>query len=200
MQAFALVGCLVTGTLARRRRLEVEGLNNRLRQINAELMKRGTVEVPHPPAMLVEDPHAKPLNWLKAHAWHAMGVICPTLVRDPAYHLQCPELTLNRTQTSRAYCMWLCSDAEWTRPAAQELVCAADADKEAVLAYRAALEQALDQPAAAHPVESYGVDNMSLTQVRNLGHLTLQEMFILLRSYERAKSGYFLACRECLSC
>ena len=46
MQAFALVGCLVTGTLARRRRLEVEGLNNRLRQINAELMKRGTVEVP----------------------------------------------------------------------------------------------------------------------------------------------------------
>ena len=44
-QAFALVGCLVTGTLARRRRLEVEGLNNRLRQINTELMKRGTVEV-----------------------------------------------------------------------------------------------------------------------------------------------------------
>ena len=46
MQAFALVGCFVTGTLARRRRLEVEGLNHRLRQINAELMKRGTVEVP----------------------------------------------------------------------------------------------------------------------------------------------------------
>ena len=44
-QAFALVGCLVTGTLARRRRLEVEGLNNRLRLINTELMKRGTVEV-----------------------------------------------------------------------------------------------------------------------------------------------------------
>ena len=54
-------------------------------------------------------------------------------------------------------------------PAAQELVCAADADKEAVLAYRAALEQALDQPAAAHPVESYGVDNMSLAQVSK-GH------------------------------
>lgn len=52
-------------------------------------------------------------------------------------------------------------------PAVQELVCAADADKEAVLAYRAALEQALDQPAAAHPVESYGVDNMSLAQVGN---------------------------------
>ena len=45
LQAFALVGCLVTGTLARRRRIEVEGLNNRLRQINGELMKRGTVEV-----------------------------------------------------------------------------------------------------------------------------------------------------------
>ncbi|CAK0782941.1 hypothetical protein CVIRNUC_006136 [Coccomyxa viridis] len=91
LQAFALVGCLVTGTLARRRRLEVEGLNNRLRQINTELMKRGTVE---------------------------------------------------------------------------ELVCSADAEKEAVQAYRQALEQALDQPAAAHPVESYGMDNMSLAQAR----------------------------------
>ena len=51
LQAFALVGCLVTGTLARRRRLEVEGLNNRLRQINTELMKRGTVEVSPRPAV-----------------------------------------------------------------------------------------------------------------------------------------------------
>ena len=49
--------------------------------------------------------------------------------------------------------------------ALQELVCSADAEKEAVQAYRQALEQALDQPAAAHPVESYGMDNMSLAQV-----------------------------------
>lgn len=46
-QAFALVGCLVTGTLARRRRIEVEGLNNRLRQINSELLQRSSVEVCH---------------------------------------------------------------------------------------------------------------------------------------------------------
>ena len=44
-------------------------------------------------------------------------------------------------------------------------MCAADADKEAVLAYRQALEQALDQPAAAHPYEAYGETNMSLAQV-----------------------------------
>ena len=44
-------------------------------------------------------------------------------------------------------------------------MCSADAEKEAVQAYRQALEQALDQPAAAHPVESYGMDNMSLAQV-----------------------------------
>lgn len=44
-QTVALVGCLVTGTLARRRRLEVEGLLTRLRQINSELLKRNTVEV-----------------------------------------------------------------------------------------------------------------------------------------------------------
>ena len=56
----------------------------------------------------------------------------------------------------------------------QELVCAADADKEAVLAYRAALEQALDQPAAAHPIESYGVDNMSLAQVRSPRHFLIR--------------------------
>lgn len=47
----------------------------------------------------------------------------------------------------------------------QELVCAADQDVQAELAYRAALEQALEAPAAAHPVEVYGLDNMSLAQV-----------------------------------
>ena len=81
-------------------------------------------------------------------------------------------------------CMWgrcmLCQDwksgvsLQW-KPAlksallppwrAQELVCSADQDVEAVLAYRSALEQALDAPAAAHPVEGYGPDNMSLAQV-----------------------------------
>ncbi|CAL8470685.1 g10227 [Coccomyxa elongata] len=91
LQAFALVGCLVTGTLARRRRIEVEGLNNRLRQINSELLQRSSVE---------------------------------------------------------------------------ELVCSADEDREAVLAYRNALENALDAPAAAHPVEGYGPDNMSMAQAR----------------------------------
>jgi len=44
-------------------------------------------------------------------------------------------------------------------------VCSADEDREAVLAYRNALENALDAPAAAHPVEGYGPDNMSLAQV-----------------------------------
>ncbi len=52
-QAVALVGCLVTGTLARRRRLEVEGLNNRLRQITSELLKRGTVEVCCKPSCVI---------------------------------------------------------------------------------------------------------------------------------------------------
>lgn len=50
----------------------------------------------------------------------------------------------------------------------QELVCSADEDREAVLAYRNALEQALDAPAAAHPVEGYGPDNMSLAQVQSM--------------------------------
>ena len=44
-------------------------------------------------------------------------------------------------------------------------MCSVDEDKEAVLAYRAALEQALDAPAAAHPYEGYGPDNMSMSQV-----------------------------------
>lgn len=50
----------------------------------------------------------------------------------------------------------------------QELVCSADEDREAVLAYRNALENALDAPAAAHPVEGYGPDNMSMAQVGRL--------------------------------
>lgn len=46
----------------------------------------------------------------------------------------------------------------------QELVCAADSEVEAVIAYRNALENALLQPAAAHPVESFGAANLSLAQ------------------------------------
>ena len=57
------------------------------------------------------------------------------------------------------------SDAACARPVlAQELVCSADQDGEAGAAFRSALEQALDAPAAAHPVEGYGPDNMSLAQ------------------------------------
>ncbi len=55
-------------------------------------------------------------------------------------------------------------------------MCAADADKEAVLAYRTALEQALDQPAAAHPIESYGVENMSLAQVYTPANLLSHDL------------------------
>lgn len=58
-------------------------------------------------------------------------------------------------------------------------MCAADADKEAVLAYRAALEQALDQPAAAHPIESYGVENMSLAQVGRLSYVIMRQCPVL---------------------
>lgn len=47
----------------------------------------------------------------------------------------------------------------------QELVCAADSEVEAVIAYRNALENALLQPAAAHPVEGFGAANLSLAQV-----------------------------------
>ncbi len=68
MQAFALAGCLVTGTLARRRRLEVEGLNARLRQINAELLKRGTVEVPPIPPLSLALPEKSCLFTLQTLA------------------------------------------------------------------------------------------------------------------------------------
>jgi hypothetical protein len=56
-----------------------------------------------------------------------------------------------------------CLKVDWC--GVQELVCSADEDREAVLAYRNALENALDAPAAAHPMEGYGPDNMSLAQV-----------------------------------
>ena len=69
-----------------------------------------------------------------------------------------------------------CNCAQAEACALQELVCAADADKEAVLAYRQALEQALDQPAAAHPVESYGMENMSLAQVCTILLASLQRL------------------------
>ena len=75
--------------------------------------------------------------------------------------------------------------------ALQELVCAADADKEAVLAYRQALEQALDQPAAAHPVESYGMENMSLAQVRAFCFAAFPSLMSL-----KQESSFDLHCRQ----
>ena len=48
-------------------------------------------------------------------------------------------------------------------------MCAADSEVEAVLAYRNALENALGQPAAAHPVEGYGASSLSLAQVPPAG-------------------------------
>ncbi len=63
----------------------------------------------------------------------------------------------------------ICREARAQRRAAggaQELVCVADSEVEAVVAYRNALENALGQPAAAHPVEGYGAANLSLAQAR----------------------------------
>ena len=81
------------GILARKRRLELLGLNQRLRQINSELRKR-------------------------------------TAEEDP--------------------------------------VCSADAEAEAMRTYKLALESAMGGPSAAHPVEGFGDDNLSLAQVAEL--------------------------------
>ena len=40
MQSIALGGAIVTGTLARERRLKLQQLNSKLRQVNSELIKR----------------------------------------------------------------------------------------------------------------------------------------------------------------
>ena len=48
----------------------------------------------------------------------------------------------------------------------EELVCVAT-DEEAIKAYRAALQTALEGPSAAHPTEGFGDDNLSLSQARH---------------------------------
>ena len=48
----------------------------------------------------------------------------------------------------------------------EELVCVAT-DEEAIKAYRAALQTALDGPSAAHPTEGFGDDDLSLSQARH---------------------------------
>ena len=45
-------------------------------------------------------------------------------------------------------------------------VCEADAEVEAIKSYRAALEVALEAPAAPHPVEAYGPEGYSLAEAR----------------------------------
>jgi len=44
-QAAALIGAVVTGVLARRRRVETQTLNDKLRQINAELRRQREQQV-----------------------------------------------------------------------------------------------------------------------------------------------------------
>lgn len=58
-------------------------------------------------------------------------------------------------------------------------MCAADSEVEAVLAYRNALENALGQPAAAHPVEGYGASSLSLAQVLLLASGFLSMLVVL---------------------
>ncbi|KAK9829474.1 hypothetical protein WJX72_006078 [[Myrmecia] bisecta] len=101
IQAIALVGAFVTGMLARKRRLELEGLNKQLRMINTELRRRRADE-----------------------------------------------------------------DA---------VVCSTDPEVEALKAYRTALQQSLEAPSAAHPIESYGSDNLSLAQARQTISKKLRE-------------------------
>jgi len=91
VQSIALVGAVVGGFLARKRRFDLEQLNLKLRQINYELRKK----------------------------------------TDQDVH-----------------------------------VCEADAEVESVRAYKAALEMALDAPAAAHPIEAYGPEGYSLAEAR----------------------------------
>ena len=45
LQAAALIGAVVTGVLARRRRVETQTLNDKLRQINAELRRQREKQV-----------------------------------------------------------------------------------------------------------------------------------------------------------
>ena len=52
----------------------------------------------------------------------------------------------------------------------EELVCVAT-DEEAIKAYRAALQTALDGPSAAHPTEGFGDDDLSLSQA---GHIAVR--------------------------
>lgn len=59
MQSIALGGAIVTGSLARKRRLKLEQLNIKLRQVNAELMKR------HSPAVSLVQPHLPGLSLQK---------------------------------------------------------------------------------------------------------------------------------------
>lgn len=91
MQAFALAGCLVTGTLARRRRLEVEGLNARLRQINSELLKRGTVEVPGPLTRLQEAQSEESCLMSNAQLLASIGALGSSFTRECTTHCQRPK-------------------------------------------------------------------------------------------------------------
>jgi hypothetical protein len=183
-QAVALVGCLVTGTLARKRRMKVDALNSRLRQINSELRRRTSVEARPAPPRVQACPaaaHRLQLGGMLINGFlerrSSMGMPgCQCLTHRPQ-PTSCDASTPLRTTPVGRPCLGgptrhAVAPAAGARAQcraagrAQELVCVADSEVEAVVAYRNALENALGQPAAAHPVEGYGASNLSLAQAR----------------------------------
>jgi hypothetical protein len=137
-QAAALVGAFVTGLLARKRREQIDGINEKLRQINSEMRRQreevrppgwwagGRAGSPPPPPALA------PAPWLAAG-----GKGC----RSPVARAAPP------------------------RPASQAAA-ASGAEVPGALQYRTALERSLEAPSAAHPTESFGNLKLSLARAR----------------------------------
>lgn len=60
-------------------------------------------------------------------------------------------------------------------------VCGADAENEAMMSYRAALQTSLDAPSAGHPIEQYGKERFSLAQARQEVGMCIVIVLVWLR-------------------
>ncbi|KAL4419602.1 hypothetical protein ABPG77_001656 [Micractinium sp. CCAP 211/92] len=159
-QGAALIGAVVTGVLARRRRTEMQALNEKLRQINAELRRQ-------------REAQESILSAVGLGAAEPTGPAAPagdgtSSGPGPAEAAAGAAAAAEGAEPGAASEGEVVSEGEGGISGVQAAAALEALRRQAELLQRerAALEAALASPSAAHPTESFGDQRLSIARAR----------------------------------
>ncbi|KAL4427602.1 hypothetical protein ABPG75_001691 [Micractinium tetrahymenae] len=161
-QAAALIGAVVTGVLARRRRTEMQALNEKLRQINAELRRQRDAQESILSAVGLGA--AEPPGLAAALGSAPGGGLGPAEAAAAAAAAAAAEGSDSDAGSDGE----VVSEGEGGISGIQAAAALEALRRQAELLQqeRAALEAALASPSAAHPTELYGDQRLSMARAR----------------------------------